>query len=403
MKVVAVISVILALSARSTHGLKEVERAINAQVYAHMMPWHEHKDTNNGQWGIHWTMANQNPEIIDGSGRRQIAAHYYPDIGPYGSGHPDTIEYQCGLMRASGINGILLDWPGTVPAWDYPKNLQNSNNLVNALERFGLTFAIVYEDHNIGMGCDAGFCENGDRLLAGRKDMEYIRDNYFNRGNYIRVNDAPLLLDFGPQTFKQPSDWSNIFSVFSQRPTFLTLWYQKDEAAGSSAGEYPWIYFDFMDGLNHWYFVHQPGVKLGVAYPGFHTFYTQGGWPGPEWTIGHNGMGTFSQTLDLAINGNVNWIQLATWNDYGEGTMVEPTREFGNGFLNIISEKVMKKPHGDKEFNTIRDLYFARKAFAENKVAQLILDEVSNAIIDFEFDRAQAIMNDTKSLFQVTY
>ncbi len=28
-----------------------------------------------------------------------------------------------------------------------------------------------------------------------------------------------------------------------------------------------------------------------------------------------------------------------TWNDYGEGTMIEPTKEFGYGFLNTLQKR----------------------------------------------------------------
>jgi hypothetical protein len=31
-------------------------------------------------------------------------------------------------------------------------------------------------------------------------------------------------------------------------------------------------------------------------------------------------------------------VQLVTWNDYGEGTVIEPTHEFGYRFLEIIRE-----------------------------------------------------------------
>ena len=116
------------------------------------MPWFETRQTSeNGQWGIHWTMANKNPDnFVDGSGRRDIAAHYYPQDDVYGSGDPAVIERQLNQMKYAGIDGILLDWPGTVQAWDYPKNLRNCEAIISQLERMGLEFAIVYEDHNIG-------------------------------------------------------------------------------------------------------------------------------------------------------------------------------------------------------------------------------------------------------------
>ena len=73
--------------------------------------------------------------------------------------------------------------------------------------------------------------------------MGYLKDVYMPKGNYVRINGQPLLLDFGPQTFTSPNDWQRVFEPFgNNKPTFLTLWYQQQQAEGSAAGEYPWIY-----------------------------------------------------------------------------------------------------------------------------------------------------------------
>jgi hypothetical protein len=60
-----------------------------------------------------------------------------------------------------------------------------------------------------------------------------------------------------------------------------------------------------------------------VAYPGFHAFYGEGGWPGPMFYIEY-GVETFTRTWEMALN-NTEIIQICTWNDYGEGTVIEPT------------------------------------------------------------------------------
>jgi hypothetical protein len=376
MRLLAVYLAVLSVSAREVAAAKMELKAYNGKVYVHIMPWFETKESQ-GSWGIHWTMANKNPDIVDGSGRREIAAHYYPEIGPYASGDPAVVEYQLLLMKYAGVDGVLIDWPGTVQAWDYPSNLRNTEAIIQGCKNVGLEYAIVYEDHNIKMAYDAGFIP--DMLAAARKDMEYLRDRYFSGGNYIYHNGAPLLLVFGPQAFKNPSEWSNIFSVLPQKPHFLTLWYQSQEAAGHSAGEYCWIYFDFLDGLRHYYNNHQPGFKMGGAYPGFHTFYAQGGWPGPDWGIPVN-TGTWSQTLDLAIGGNVPMIQLNTWNDYGEGTMLEPTREFGNQFLTILQQKI-SAVYGEDELNLVKALYDKRVLYKGDAAKQAELDLVAADLI----------------------
>ena len=41
-------------------------------------------------------------------------------------------------------------------------------------------------------------------------------------------------------------------------------------------------------------------------------------------------------SLDVCMAGPWEIVQLVTWNDYGECTMIEPTYEFGYRFLEII-------------------------------------------------------------------
>src|SRR5262245_7539175 len=56
-------------------------------VMVHYMPWFVAKPYSSS-WGWHWTMNHYNPDIADGSGRRQIASWFYPSIGPYDSLDP---------------------------------------------------------------------------------------------------------------------------------------------------------------------------------------------------------------------------------------------------------------------------------------------------------------------------
>ncbi|WP_224362307.1 glycoside hydrolase family 71/99-like protein [Hyalangium versicolor] len=365
-----------------------VSKTFTKKVYVHWMPWFESKATSgNGTWGQHWTMANQNPD------QGRIAAYAYPLIGPYGSGDKDVIEYQLLLMKYAGVDGVLIDWPGTLNCVDYPKNKQNAEALIAKTASVGLEFAIVYEDHNLSLAPTYG-CSVPDRYAAARADMSYLQSNYFSKSNYIRINNAPLLMDFGPQTFTAPSDWTNIFSVLSPKPTFLTLWYQQQQAQGSASGEYPWIYSDFITGLTNFYNNRPLGVKFGVAYPGFNPFYQAGGWGGPTWTLPYNGTGTFGQTVDLAKNSGVNWIQLATWNDYGEGSMIEPTREFGYGFLTTLQQK-LGVPYSQTQLELVNTLFNQRKQYAGNSSKQAQLDQASAYLAALQPDQASAILNGT--------
>ena len=66
-------------------------------------------------------------------------------------------------------------------------------------------------------------------------------------------------------------------------------------------------------------------MAFGGAYPGFHDFYSEGGWgDGMGWQIDHKNGETFEETLDISANAYIDYLQLITWNDFGEGTMIEP-------------------------------------------------------------------------------
>ena len=185
-----------------------VEKTCTIATYVHYMPWFETNATSaDGNWGQHWTMATQNPEIVDDTGRRQIASYFYP-LGPYASGDRDVIEYHLLLMKYSGIDGILFDWYGTLDLYDYPAIKKNVEAMIDMLDKVGLKFAIVYEDRTVQAALDAGFITDG--IAAAQADMDYIASNYFSYDNYIRVDGKPLLLVFGPVEFHQGSQWTQI-------------------------------------------------------------------------------------------------------------------------------------------------------------------------------------------------
>jgi hypothetical protein len=353
------------------------------KVYMHYMPWFETPQTNNGSWGLHWTMANQNPNVIDASGKRQIAAHYYPLIGPYASSDPAVIEYHLLLMKYAGVDGVLVDFYGN-GANDLPLLLRNANALVPRTADVGLGIGMVFEDQFAATLTDA------------TANMQYVGTNYFSRPNYLQLNNKPLLLTFGPQRYQTPAQWTQILAALPTPPTFLTLWYQSNQAGTNAAGEFNWIYSDFLTGLTNFYQNRAPGlgVAAGVAYPGFESFYAQGGWAGPTWTIAPNNGQTLTQTLALTTQyqNRLRFVQLATFNDFGEGTMLEPTRERGFASLQQI-QAYTGVPYGLSELQLVYQLYTLRHFHAGNPTAQATLNQAFQQLVALNVPAATALLN----------
>jgi len=353
----------------------------------HYMPWFENPSTNGGAWGIHWTMANQNPNNMDGNGRRQIASHYYPLIGPYATEDPVTMEYHLLLLKYAGVDGLLFDWYGQ-GANDLPHMLANVNAMIPVLEKVGLEFAIVYEDQFDGSLDDAV------------SNMRLLGQTYFSHANYAKVKGRPLVLCFGPQKYQTPAQWQQILAALPQQPTMQSLWYQSGQI-GNGAGEFAWIYSDFMAGLHHFYEVQAGTLSSagGAAYPGFNSFYTSGGWPGPSWTI-PVGPDSLSQTLGLAAQHSsaVDFLQLVTFNDWGEGTMFEPSVEFGYSFLAAVQQYAGEQ-WGTSELQQVGRLQNLRVKLAGNGAAQATLDQAAQAFIQNNPAQAKQIMDKVGARF----
>ena len=360
-----------------------IKKSYPRKIYVHIMPWFQ-------IGGQHWSMNARNAA----SG---VASWYAPMIGEYNSNDGNVIEYQLLTMKYAGIDGVIVDWPGLNQGYDRPQNKANSDAIINKTAAFGLEFGVCYED------------QYADSVAAAQADMAYVRDNFFSKPNHMKVNGANALLVFGPQKFKNAGDWSTILSVFSAaKPTFFPLWYN-DSAGANANGKFAWIAenglkglndFDAgLDGVDH-------GIKIPVIYPGFNPFYAAGGWGdrGPSWKVSYNlkqdnteGGDTMTSTFELGkFSGDP--LQIATWNDYGEGTMIEPTTQnaagpdFGYRFLMSL-QKSVGATYTDAELKIVKLLYDQRKQSNGSKQAQL--DQASTALANLDLATACSILGCT--------
>lgn len=378
----------LILSIMYSIGQQPVEKTNPIKLYMHYMPWFETPETIGG-WGWHWTMNTMDPDVIV-DGKRQIASHYYPMIGPYASRDKDVIEYHFLLMKLSGIDGILIDWYGSVGSNGDVKNLlKSSDSIVSYTDDFGLDFGVVLEDR---------FSRSRDDVKA---NLAYLRYNYFNREEYIRTGPEsnPLLCIFGPITFETPADWTDILPSAGEDVNFVTLWYESGDAGSNASGEFSWVYQDELDHLGHltnFYTNQTPEINfaIGSAYPGFNDFYEEGGAGSGYFSIPHYYGSTFSETLNRAdqYKEQIDMLQLVTWNDFGEGTMIEPTEETGFDYLKRLQE-FTGVAYGENELELVYKLFLHRKGYADNPFVQDSLDRASDFFNNLEIDSAATIVN----------
>ncbi|MGO4817101.1 glycoside hydrolase family 71/99-like protein [Flavobacterium sp. W22_SRS_FP1] len=361
------------------------------KVLMHYMPWFETNDSNNGEWGLHWTMAKADPNLINSTtGKRQIASFYYPIIGPYHSGDSAVIEYHLLLMKYSGVDAVVIDWYGTHNIYDYKINFDNSDQLIKRTKEVGIDFGIVYEPY---ITSNVENVTGQKKTLAAIDDLKFLKNNYFNETNYLKINNQTVFLAFGNNF--TGNEWNSIFSSSAISPKMYFLQYLTNSDTlldiKPSPGEYFWVNSSDSFGQSNWD-INYTGSKISGAYPGFKDYYIEGGWTNNHlnWEIDLS-VSTLRNRLDLTKKLNTNVVQVQTFNDFGEGTMMEPTVEFGFSFLNEL-QKFTGVQYSIKELELIYKYYLLKTKF-KSTVSDSQTKEIFNYLITLKVNEAEALIN----------
>jgi hypothetical protein len=233
--------------------------------------------------------------------------------------------------------------------------------------------------------------------------MRYLEANYFNDATYFKLNTAPVLLNFGPEFFKTNADWQTIFSVLPQTPAFFTENTRLPIAEG--AFEWPPMWksvngtlslaslrqylTDFETSAKSW-----PASTSG-AFPRFYDDYAQS-----LGVLADNNGATFQETLHRSMTNRSTFVQIITWNDFGEGTIVEPTVEFGFRDLGVIQDQ--RRAYIDPSFAyTTNDLNLAFRIYSLRRTSAnntAVMGELNRAFTNVVQGRLDTVRTELSTL-----
>jgi hypothetical protein len=236
--------------------------------------------------------------------------------------------------------------------------------------------------------------------------MLYMQKNWFREDAYLRTSERPVLFVFGPQYFKSASDWENLFSVLDATPVLITedntlppittssfpwppMWASKDGVLTDKAlNDYLTSFYKKAANWEFW---------VASVFPGFYDIYKDAGVSAGYGFLDARDGETFKTTMQLALENNPDAIQLVTWNDYGEGTNIEPTEEYGYQYLEIIQETIRtsinpKFAYTSDDLAIPLKIFRLRKLYEGNSEVNNQLDQAFNSIITGNVDAAKAII-----------
>jgi len=317
------------------------------RVFAHYMPWFRAEKSDSGMVWDHWQWYGKgkkhDPDTVLENGHRDIASVYYPLIGPYDGRDPAVLEYHMLTAKAAGIDGFIADWYG-------PDGYTDTvfTEMVKAAERYGMKVAICLEEKTFFNGAKV----RGDGLDTMERQIRYVLDHHARSPAYLRVNGAPVFLIFdsygsgalGPSNLS-PQEFRDVQSRFTNQ-ILLARGHYEEPYLGAVDAFYGWCgdaqyRRDFYEKAKAAHETHQLKSVIGGASPGFDDSGVNGWGNGARFTD-RRGTKEYEESWADILKYRPEAVQIVTWNDFQEGTTIEPSEQYGFSFLDLTEQFVQQ-------------------------------------------------------------
>ena len=404
-------------------------------VFAHYMTWFGTPEVS-GKW-YNWAWPQKpnkrNPERIFHDGRRDIASLHYPLIGPYDSTDEDVLEYHILSAKSAGIDGFVVNWYNFSDKEESSRHIDEGfRNLLRVSEKLGFKVCIDVDDKCM-FPPYTGAATRQDAVEEAKKALRRIFREYARSEAYFRIDGKPVITNFGwgPPFYSNdkavsfsPQEWKEILdSVREFKPLFIAdhqwHWGKNIKEAGFlqvADSIYPWVSGEPLPRIKFYeqskQAVAEGRMKFisGEACPGFDSYGTWG-WGGGRVIISREGGEVYRQTWDECLKYDAKWIQIITWNDFAEGTTIEPTLDYGYEYLEITSDYTAKIKKIKPDYDALRvpkDIYDIKSRIkrlkeeegADNDVLNLCridADKAVDLVACGYYDEAKSLLSQLNS------
>ncbi|HEX8966311.1 MAG TPA: glycoside hydrolase family 99-like domain-containing protein [Chloroflexota bacterium] len=285
-----------------------------------------------------------------------------PDLGEYSSGDPDVVSQHIELATGSGIDFFLVSWWG--PGTSTDTTLQHA--LLGNPAIGEIRFAIDYESDGrliVNNGTiDLDDTRNQDVLAS---DLRYLEGSYWNNAQYLKVNGANVLFLYSSHEFV--GDVAGVLASLRQQASDdgYAIYLLGDEVSWGGSAREPAGRIQAFDAITS-YNMYTPGAggrlnafsdavsteysawqqraeALSVSFvpdavPGFDDLPVRPDAHHPPLTPSP---ALFREQLAMALahaEPPLNLVLITSWNEWNEGTAIEPSTQFGGQYLDILRQ-----------------------------------------------------------------
>ena len=277
----------------------------------------------NNHWG-HWRIrANKYyGDYYEPPGK--IATPLFPQLGLYSSHDITTLRYHCNQMKSIGIDSIILQWWGINKSEEIVENTEGYSD-----KTFSLLLNIVKEyDLKVGIQIQPYTDRNEESI---NNDIKYILEKYSNHESYLKLNSKPVIIIYEPHGIE------NIFNISKQfnLKTFLIATIVEREHIGVALEDgFEGIFTFFASEAFTWSSNVSNWKKISNECNERNLLFIPGVSPGyndekiNHWARGskrnRDGGSYYDRMWNFAIKSNSNIIIINSFNNWFDGSMIEP-------------------------------------------------------------------------------
>ena len=255
------------------------------------------------------------PWFDEGWVGNQAMSHYTPVLGQYDQNDPAVIAQHMAWAKAAGIDAFICMWRGIdggsgISASTFGANQYNTDtkfpHLLDIALQYGIKITAYYE------------VEGYTNPTAGEiaTEFAYFAANYWDHPAWLKVGGKPVMFAYGPGDATGCARYASATSNYTT--AYVSLIYTGSPAVTPPAQHS---------------FSAAHAVSVGNSYTIL-----------PGWWLGSSGtpvtvrsLATWTADVAAMVASGKDWHLIISWNEWGEGSIIEPTVEFGTDYLDALA------------------------------------------------------------------
>ena len=280
---------------------------------------------------------------------RDIASVVYPSIGAYDSLDLDVLDYHTSLIKAMGFDAIQVNYYGSLPSAAY--QLLVFDSLVKIAEEKDLKISLLYEP-KVHLNGWVAHSTRKESIKAIANDLIDFINKYKDSKALLRFDSKIMIEAFGYNNLTS-TEWLEVEDlikentnesivlmgdgIVSRSYTALDMvfnWnlYQNNLATDTSENLGYDYTIEINDKTSEFAKTYAYGkTAIGIVYPGFDDTPVRNWNEGNIRKIPNTGLDFYQNSWDgfLSVKDDFDYLLVATFNDFTEGSVIEPTLNNG--------------------------------------------------------------------------